>query len=115
MPMSKPLENNLAPPLEVPPTSTPAAFVEFSVATKLWQIILHLLLCHLLSHLPSVVIGGPGTTVVVDESLFSRRKNHQGRALPQKWVFGRISRETRESFMYAVPDRSARTLLPIIQ
>ena len=62
-----------------------------------------------------VVIGGPGTTVEVDESLFSRRKNHQGRVLPQKCVFGRICRETRESFMYAVPDRSARTLLPIIQ
>ena len=67
-----------------------------------------------------MVIGGPGTTVEVDESLFSRRKNHQGRVLPQKWVFGGICRETRESFMYAVPDRSApdrsaRTLLPIIQ
>ena len=33
MPTSKPLENNLAPHLEVPATSTPAASVDFSVAT----------------------------------------------------------------------------------
>ena len=62
-----------------------------------------------------VVIGGPNTTVEVDESLFSRRKNHQGPVVPQQWVFGGICRETRDSFMFTVPDRSAPTLLPIIQ
>ena len=54
-------------------------------------------------------------TVEVDESLFTRRKNHQRRVLPQQWVFGGWCRETKESFMYTVPDRSAPTLLPIIQ
>lgn len=62
-----------------------------------------------------ITIGGPNTTVEIDESMFSRRKNHVGRVLPQQWVFGGICRETGENFLYAVPDRSANTLIPIIQ
>lgn len=61
------------------------------------------------------IIGGPGLTVEIDETLYSRRKNHRGRVLPQAWVFGGICRETNESFLFEVPDRTAQTLLPIIQ
>lgn len=63
----------------------------------------------------SATIGGPNTTVEIDESLFTRRKNQVGRVLPQQWVFGGICRETHECFMFCVPDRSAATLMPIIK
>lgn len=62
-----------------------------------------------------VQIGGPGVIVEIDESLFARRKYNRGRWVVQKWVFGGWDRETKLGFLVIVPDRSAQTLLPIIQ
>jgi len=64
---------------------------------------------------PRPYIGGAGLTEEIDESLFARRKYNRGRRVREQWVFGGICRETKDAFMYAVPDRTAAPLLPIIR
>lgn len=49
--------------------------------------------------------------VEIDELLFSKRKYNKGRLLPQQRVFGGICAETKECFMYAVPDQTRETFL----
>jgi transposase-like protein len=60
-------------------------------------------------------IAGPGHTVEIDESKFGKRKHNRGRAVDGVWVFGGIDTTTRETFFVPVPDRSAATLIPIIE
>ena len=62
-----------------------------------------------------VQIGGPGKVVEIDESKFGRRKYHRGRYQDGHWIFGGVERGSGDAFMVEVSDRSAQTLLPIIQ
>ena len=51
------------------------------------------------------VIGGHDLNVEIDEVLFTKRKNNQGRLFPEQLCFGGICRETKECCMVAFPDR----------
>ena len=60
-------------------------------------------------------LGGVGRVVEIDESLVSKRKANRDRQLPQRWVFGIYDVEAKVGYLQEVPDRSAATLLPIIE
>jgi len=49
-----------------------------------------------------IEIGGKGTHVEIDESMFVRRKSNVGRLVREQWVFGGICRETKECFIVSV-------------
>ncbi|GIX97917.1 DDE_Tnp_IS1595 domain-containing protein [Caerostris darwini] len=60
---------------------------------------------------PNKKIGGPDCIVEIDQNLCTKRKDNCGRVLPEKWVFGGICRETKDSFVVTVPNRTGSTLL----
>ena len=60
-------------------------------------------------------IGGPGEVVEIDESLVAKRMYNVGRLLEHRWVFGGVERQTNKGFLQLDQDRSAGTLLDIIQ
>ena len=60
-------------------------------------------------------LGGPNKTVEIDESKFGRRKYHRGHPVKGQWVFGGVERESGRTFLVAVPDRTADTLVAIIR
>ena len=66
-----------------------------------------------------IVLGGQGTIVQIDESLFNHKaKYHRGRHPQQEtWVFGLADTSTTPatSFLQIVERRDAATLLPIIR
>lgn len=64
---------------------------------------------------PMEPIGGPGIIVEIDETHCGRRKYNRGRRTGL-WVFGGVERGTKgRSFMTAVPNRSAETLIRLIK
>ena len=64
-----------------------------------------------------ILLGGPGQTVAIDESVVARAKpgNGRGRRVPPQWVFGGVELGTGQFFMELVPRRDANTLVPVIQ
>ena len=67
------------------------------------------------------LLGGVGHIVEIDESALTSRKYHRGKAVKRggvratTWILGMIDQETRESVIYHVHKRDAKTLIPLIQ
>jgi hypothetical protein len=57
-------------------------------------------------------IGDPNKTAEIDESKFGEHKNVRGHPVKRQWVFGDVERESGKTFL--VPDRSAETLMAVI-
>ena len=51
----------------------------------------------------------------IDDSVIARRKYHRGHHVPERWAFSGVDSESNLGFLVLVDDRSAATLLPLIQ
>lgn len=60
-------------------------------------------------------IGGPGIVVQIDESVIAKRKYNRGHHVAERWVFGGYDCRRKVGFLEEVEDRTAATLLPLIQ
>ena len=74
-----------------------------------------------LINLGNIELGGPGSIVQIDESLFNHKpKYHRGRgvsAAREQWVFGMVDCSVKPAigYMELVDKRDAATLLPLVQ
>ena len=72
--------------------------------------------CTVVLERESMQIGGQNIIVEIDEAKFGKRKFHRGKHVDGTWVFGGIKRENNQNlFLVPVEDRSAETLVPLIQ
>ena len=56
-----------------------------------------------------------GLEVEIDESVVAKRKYNRGHLVKEKWVFRGYCSASGEVFLQMVPDRSAATLLPLVE
>ena len=63
----------------------------------------------------SEMTGGAGKVVEIDESKFGKRKYQRGHYVKDQWVFGGVERGTGQTFLVAVHDKSAKTLIGLIK
>jgi len=63
----------------------------------------------------SEMTGGESKVVEIDESKFGKMKYHRGHYMKGQWVFGGAERGTGRTFLVAVHDRSAETLIGLIK
>jgi len=63
----------------------------------------------------SVVLGGPGVVVEIDEAKLGKRKYNRGRWIDGQWVFGGFERGSKNCFLVPVPSRGSDVLLDIIK
>jgi ISXO2-like transposase domain len=62
-----------------------------------------------------MIIGGSEIEVQIDETKMGKRKYHRGHSVDGVWVLGGVERTPeRKIFAVAVPDRSAETLVAVI-
>jgi len=61
------------------------------------------------------MFGGPGVIVQIDESLVACRKYNVGRVVEPQWIFRLYDTATKLGRIELVDDRSAATLIPLIQ
>nr|XP_047146837.1 uncharacterized protein LOC124819359 [Hydra vulgaris] len=60
-------------------------------------------------------LGGPGLIVEIDESLFFKRKYNVEHNVEKHWIFGAFDVTSKKGYLRRVEDRTAQTLVPIIQ
>jgi len=59
-------------------------------------------------------IGSPTKTVEINESKFGRRKYHRSHPVKEQCVFGGVERDPGKTFLVPVPDKTANTLMALI-
>lgn len=72
--------------------------------------------CYYFIYNNSQPLGGVGKTVEIDEAKIGPSKYNGGRRVIEgNWIFGGIERESKKTFIFPVPNRGEKTLLPIIK